>query len=160
MISSIPQKQPPASIAVSNVVWQPGFSPGGGIAHAFASASFAAGADLPWNSGRYSPYPSASSFSTGMNRRDAELMQYRTPVGAGPSSNTWPRCESPAFERTSVRIMPWEMSDLLMTREPSTGFVKLGQPVPESNLSREVKSGSPVATSTYNPAFLLSQYSL
>jgi hypothetical protein len=34
------------------------------------------------------------------------------------------------------------------TRAGSTGCVKLGQPVPESNLSVELKSGSPVATST------------
>ena len=34
--------------------------------------------------------------------------------------------------------------DMLGTR----GFVKLGQPVPESNLSREEKSGSPETTST------------
>ena len=34
------------------------------------------------------------------------------------------------------------------TRLGSTGCVKLGQPVPESNLSVELNSGSPVATST------------
>jgi hypothetical protein len=27
------------------------------------------------NSGRYCPYPSSFNFSTGMNRKDAELMQ-------------------------------------------------------------------------------------
>jgi len=41
-----------------------------------------------------------------MKRSDAELMQYRMPVGAGPSSNTWPRCEPPACDFTSVRDMP------------------------------------------------------
>ena len=30
----------------------------------------------------------------------------------------------------------------------SSGLVKLGQPVPESNLSSELKSGSPETTST------------
>ncbi|KJR40117.1 hypothetical protein MCHI_003985 [Candidatus Magnetoovum chiemensis] len=41
----------------------------------------------------------------------------------------------------------------------SRGLVKLGQPVPESNLSKELKSGSFDTISTYIPAFLLSQYS-
>ena len=40
------------------------------------------------NSGRYLPYPSASSLSTGTKRSEAEFMQYRRPVGAGPSSKT------------------------------------------------------------------------
>ena len=43
------------------------------------------------------------------------------------------------------------------TRSGSTGRVKLGQPVPESNLSRELKRGSPLAMSTYSPASWLSQ---
>ena len=33
-------------------------------------------------------FPSSSDFSF----RDTELMQYRWPVGAGPSSKRWPRC--------------------------------------------------------------------
>ena len=41
-----------------------------------------------WNSFTYSPYPCAASSRTGMNRIDAEFMQYRSPVGRGPSSNT------------------------------------------------------------------------
>jgi hypothetical protein len=95
-----------------------------------------------------------------MKRSDAELMQYRMPVGAGPSSKRWPRCESPAFERTSIRVMPWLRSTLSMTLSRTTGRVKLGHPVPESNLSRDENSGSPVATSTYKPASWLSQNSL
>ncbi len=70
------------------------------------------------------------------------------PVGAGPSSKTWPRCESPLLERTSVRSMPSVPSDLETTWPSSMGRVKLGQPVPDSNLSSELKSGSPVTTST------------
>ena len=38
-----------------------------------------------------SPYPSSSSFSTGMNLRAAEFIQYRSPVGSGPSGKTCPR---------------------------------------------------------------------
>ena len=56
--------------------------------------------------------------------------------------------------------MPSVRSVLSTTRPGSTGRVKLGQPVPESNLSIELNSGSPVVTSTYKPAPWLSQNSL
>jgi len=36
----------------------------------------------------------------------AEFMQYRSPVGFGPSSNTCPRCPSHSLHFTSVRIIP------------------------------------------------------
>ena len=36
----------------------------------------------------------------------AEFMQYRNPVGFGPSSNTCPKCASHLAHRTSVRFMP------------------------------------------------------
>jgi hypothetical protein len=36
----------------------------------------------------------------------------------------------------------------VLTLAFSSGFVKLGQPVPDSNLSNEEKSGSPETTST------------
>jgi hypothetical protein len=35
----------------------------------------------------------------------AELMQYRFPVGRGPSSKTWPRCASHLAQSTSTRRM-------------------------------------------------------
>ena len=83
-----------------------------------------------------------------MNRNEAELMQYRSPVGRGPSGNTCPRCESPCLLRSSTLTMPW-LSSLFSTMFSSTsGLVKLGQPVPESNLSVEAKRGSPDTTST------------
>src|SRR6516162_6921773 len=56
--------------------------------------------------------------------------------------------------------MPWLTSLCSDTRCGSTGCVKLGQPVPESNLSVELNSGSPVATSTYSPGSWLFQNSL
>ncbi len=43
---------------------------------------------------------SASNFS------EAELMQYRSPVGFGPSSNTCPKCASHLLHFTSVRFIP------------------------------------------------------
>jgi len=87
-------------------------------------------------------------------------MQKRCPVGAGPSSNKCPRCESLLLERTSVRSMPKLRSDFSATFFFSIGLVKLGQPLPLSNLSSELKSGSPLTISTYMPARWLSQYSL
>jgi hypothetical protein len=42
----------------------------------------------------------------GANSSASELMQYRVPRGPGPSSKTWPRCESQRAQRTSVRCMP------------------------------------------------------
>src|SRR5262249_33820987 len=70
---------------------------------------------------------------------------------------TWPRCESATLERTSVRAIPKVESFFSTTSLPFTGLVKLGQPVPESNLSSELNSGSPETTSTYSPALWLSQ---
>jgi hypothetical protein len=40
-----------------------------------------------------------------MNFNAAEFMQYRSPVGGGPSGNTWPRWESPCLLLTSVRLV-------------------------------------------------------
>ena len=54
---------------------------------------------------RYSPYPSCSRRSLGMNLSAAEFMQYRRPVGGGPSGKRWPRCESANRLRTSMRTM-------------------------------------------------------
>jgi hypothetical protein len=44
--------------------------------------------------------------------------------------------------------MPSVASEAVTTWPSSIGRVKLGHPVPDSNLSRDEKSGSPVATST------------
>src|ERR1019366_5476827 len=44
-------------------------------------------------------------FSFGSRSMEAELMQYRRPVGLGPSSKTWPRWASHLEQRTSVRFM-------------------------------------------------------
>src|SRR2546422_10062957 len=81
-----------------------------------------------------------------MKRSAAEFMQYRNPVGAGPSSKTCPRWESACADRTSVRAMKSERSVRLWMFAASSGFVKLGHPVPDSNLSSEEKSGSPDTT--------------
>ena len=70
-------------------------------------------------------------------------MQYRFPVGPGPSSNTWPRWPPQAAQMTSVRIIPWLVSVSVTTLSSAAGSTKLGQPVPESNFASERKSSAP-----------------
>ena len=48
----------------------------------------------------------------------------------------------------NVRIIPCVVSLNSLTLAGSIGFVKLGQPQPDSNLSDEANSGSPDTTST------------
>jgi hypothetical protein len=49
-------------------------------------------------------------------------------------------------QRTSVRDMPWLLSISSSMESPHTGSVKLGQPVPESNLVVESNSTVPQQT--------------
>ena len=67
-------------------------------------------------------------------------------MGWGPSSNTWPRCESQREQRTSVRFMPWLVSVMSVTAPSRSGSQKLGQPLPESYLVVEENSAWPHAT--------------
>src|SRR2546426_10211947 len=95
-----------------------------------------------------------------MKRNAAEFMQYRNLVGAGPSSKTCPRWESACADRTSVRAMKSERSVRVWMFTGSSGFVKLGHPVPDSNLSSEEKSGSPDTTSPESPGRWVARYSV
>ena len=76
----------------------------------------------------------------------AELMQYRKPDGFGPSSNTCPKCAPQRAQRTSVRSIPKELSDLETIFSAATGSQKLGQPVPDSNFVSDLKSAVPQLT--------------
>lgn len=76
----------------------------------------------------------------------AELMQYRCPPGAGPSSNTCPRWAPHRAQVTSVRAIPCEVSGAVAVLPPRTGARKLGHPVPESNLASELKRSWPQQT--------------
>lgn len=88
-----------------------------------------------------------------MNLRDAELIQYLFHhLSTGPSSNTCPRCEDDVLLITSVRSVSNSLSDLSSNAPSIIDLVKLGQPVPVSNLSREEKRGDPSIISTYIPA--------
>src|SRR6185295_11396995 len=82
-------------------------------------------------------------FDPGSCWSDAELMQKRWPVGRGPSSKTCPRWPPQRAQVTSVRTIPWEASVSESTRPSAMGWVKLGQPVPESNFVSELNSGAP-----------------
>src|SRR5207249_7369741 len=98
-------------------------------------------------------------YALGSNLSAAEFMQKRCPVGAGPSSKTWPRCASHAAHSTSVRRMNMLRSCSVRTFSLEIGAVKLGQPVPESNFVSELNRGVPQQTQRYVPGAWLSQYS-
>src|SRR5512143_1647795 len=87
-------------------------------------------------------------------------MQYLSPVGGGPSVNTWPRCASQRAQSTSVRRVNMLQSSLVVMFSFATGLVKLGQPVPDSNLSSELKRSRSQHTHLYVPFWWLSQYAL
>ena len=53
--------------------------------------------------------------------------------------------------------MPWLTSVLVVIASALAPSQKLGQPVPESNLVAELKSGAPQQTQWYMPVALLSQ---
>ena len=104
------------------------------------------------------PYDSFSlsvMSSTAVKSSEAEFMQYLLPVG--PSSKTWPRCTSSALHTTSVLTIPNRVSSRSIIGAPGKGLLKLGQPVPDSNLSLELNRGTPEAMLLYMPGLWLSQ---
>ena len=92
----------------------------------------------------------------GTRWRAAELMQYRSPVGFGPSLKTCPRWASHRAQMTSVRRMKWEKSSFSRMAWGFAGWWKEGHPVPESNLALEEKSAAPQQTQRYCPGVLQS----
>src|SRR5215211_7922216 len=99
---------------------------------------------------------SHSGLASGSKRSAAELMQKRWPVGAGPSSKTCPWWAPQTAQWTSVRRMKRLRSSSVSTLFSSIGCQKLGQPVPESYLVSDEKSGASHATQRYTPSSLLS----
>src|SRR5262245_27229412 len=57
-------------------------------------------------SGAPRPSLSGSGSPFGVNSSEMELMQYRSPVGGGPSGKTCPWCAPQRAQTISVRIMP------------------------------------------------------
>src|SRR6478735_2068664 len=78
-------------------------------------------------------------------------MQYLKCVGGGPSGKTWPRWLPQRLQCTSVRRMKNAVS-VDSPIEPSMGTLKLGQPVPLSNLRSATNSGWPQAAQLKVPA--------
>ena len=101
----MPQKQPPSKTASPT----PALSPPTSI---LAAAHF--------------------SLLSGSNVIATPFMQNRSPVGAGPSGNTWPRWPPQLAQCTSVRRAK-KLSSIDVATASSSGLKKLGQPVPLSN---------------------------
>src|SRR2546425_13262367 len=87
-------------------------------------------------------------------------MQYRRPVGLGPSSNTCPKWAPQLAHSTSVRRMNKLRSCFSSTLSFGIGAQKLGQPVPESYFVSEANRSRPHTTQMYTPGSWLFQYSL
>lgn len=85
-------------------------------------------------------------------------MQYRRPVGAGPSLKTWPRWALHLLQTTSVLTIPMLMSVLYCMASLFAGCQKLGHPVPELNFESDSKRGASQQTQKYLPGSLLLQY--
>ena len=86
-------------------------------------------------------------------------MQYLlSPATTGPSLKTWPKCAPQFLHITSVRLMPWLRSCRSSICSKLLGSLKLGQPVPESNLVSEEKSSAPQTAHWYIPCSWLFQY--
>src|SRR5215813_2403005 len=68
------------------------------------------------------------------------FIQYRRPVGPGPSSNTWPRCPPQDEQWTSVRTISQLRSSVVPTAR-SSALQKLGHPVPLLNFVSASNSG-------------------
>src|SRR5580704_8179952 len=78
-------------------------------------------------------------------------MQYRSPLGFGPSGNTWPKCPPQRAQCTSVRAMP-KLRSVVVPTAVGSGAKKLGHPVPLSNFVDDSNSGEPQAAQAYMPA--------
>src|SRR6476646_7940778 len=88
--------------------------------------------------------------ATGVKPSASPLMQYRRPVGFGPSSNTCPRCPPHRRQCTAWRIMPSDVS-LFVSTALFSGAQKLGQPVPLSNLVVDENTSSAQPAQAYVP---------
>ena len=80
-------------------------------------------------------------FLVGTKRNANPSMQYRRLVGGGPSSKRWPRWLPQRRQCTSVRTI-MKLVSLPVSTASGSGFQKLGQPVPESNLVFDEYSGN------------------
>ena len=89
---------------------------------------------------------------------EIELIQYLKFVGFGPSSNTCPKCAPHLLQFTSVRVIPYDVSEIYSIFSSLTGFQKLGHPEPESNFASDRNNSSPQHEHLYAPSSLLLLY--
>src|SRR2546428_13487714 len=87
-------------------------------------------------------------------------MQYRRPVGLGPSSNTCPKWAPQLAHSTSVRRMNKLRSAFSSLLSFRTGAQKLGQHVPEAYFVSEANRSRAQTTQMYTPGAGLFQHSL
>ena len=85
-------------------------------------------------------------------------MQYLSLVGFGPSSNTCPKCAPHLLQFTSVRTIPYEVSEMYSILSSEIGFQKLGHPEPESNFASDEKRSSPQHVHLKFPSSFMSLY--
>src|SRR5688572_30466509 len=89
------------------------------------------------------------------NSRETPFIQYRSPVGRGPSSKTCPRWPLQRAQCTSVLSIP-NFRSVVVSTAPSIGAQKLGQPVRLSNFVSDEKRSAPQPAHRNTP----SRYSL
>lgn len=82
--------------------------------------------------------------------KETEFMQKRCPVSDGPSGKTCPRWDPQRAHSTSTRLMPRLVSSLNSTA-PGNASSNDGQPLFESNLVSDEKSGLWQAAQRYVP---------
>jgi len=92
---------------------------------------------------RESPGGAGGPQSRSVSSSATEFMQYRSPVGCGPSGNTWPRCPPHRAQVTSIRRIPRLVSSCSSTASGEIGSKKLGQPVPDSYFVAASNSSAP-----------------
>lgn len=78
-------------------------------------------------------------------------MQYRRPLGAGPSGKTWPRWASHVLQMVSTRCRKLGPSKRYAMTLAFTGCVKEGHPVPDSNFSDASNRTVPQQRQEYIP---------
>src|SRR5450631_4321288 len=86
-------------------------------------------------------------------------MQYRSPVGRGPSGKTCPRCPPQREQVTSTLRIPNVLSSWESTFSSAAGWKKLGQPQPESNFESDRNNSCPQAAHLYTPGVVTPSYS-
>lgn len=90
-------------------------------------------------------FPYYLFWKSGIKSNAIEFMQYRLPVGSGPSSKIHPKWPSHLPQRASMRATPNELSFLYTRLLVLACSKKLGQPQELENFAPDQKSLKPQA---------------